>query len=117
MIANEQMSLSELLDQDEIWIYRDSEGILATVRLDQMSLSHLENLRAWFLDRAPAMHSAALLAATRAAAMTNGSQAEIELDREAESISCRDPESWMRETELFEAIDEALAYRINESVT
>lgn len=97
----------DLLYQDKVWQGRQ-DGELVLFQLDEMTASHLENLRSWLLSRAKMLHSMEVSALYGMAAHVNGEQAGIDLDRAIGTAEEEDPREWIREQPLFQAITRRL---------
>ena len=102
-----QMGIGDLLDQDQIWISRDGDGLRET-KIADMHLNHLLNLRSWLRSQARSLHSSEVLALYSSAAMVNGEQASIDLDIRAGQAEAESPLEWLADKPLFRALGQEI---------
>lgn len=114
-MSGREPGLGDLLDQDVYWCPRDPDGSLGYVLLEDMTSSHLANLRAWLIRNAGKAHSAALSSLYGMSSLIGGEQASYDLDIAIGSLEEQDPAEWMEEQPLLTRITTLLADRLEET--
>lgn len=112
----DRMGPGGLLEQDKVWYGRNSDGSrgYTRYRLEEMTGTHLENLRSWLVSRAPALQAAELRSLENFASHLHGEQALYDLDLSISRISGQDPLEWLEEKPLYEAISRLLGSQTGE---
>lgn len=109
-MSGHQWDMGELLAQDKIWVSRGEDG-LTEQRLQDMTTSHLQNLRAWLIRNAGRLHSSATSFLYGISSLLQGDQALRDLDCDIAAMENMQPRDWLEEQLLFEAITRLIEQR------
>jgi hypothetical protein len=104
------MGIGDLLDQDQIWISRNDEG-LQTTKIADMKLQHIVNLRSWLRSNARSLHNSEVLALYSMAGMVTGEMASDDLDRSIDQAEQESPLEWLADKPLFRALGQEIHRR------
>jgi hypothetical protein len=107
MNGEDRMSMAELLDQSEIWQARE-DGNLVLVRIDEMTESHIENLRGWLLSNSGRIYDSAYHSLYQAGTFFSGGNALDSIDAEMAAMDSVRPSQWMQGQPLFQALGKRL---------
>jgi hypothetical protein len=105
-----QLGIGDLLDQDQIWISRDGDGLVEN-KITGMNLNHLLSLRRWLLENARKLHNSEVLALYSVGAMVSGEAASDDLDSAIGRAEAEDPVTWLRDKPLFRALGQEIHRR------
>lgn len=99
-------SVPDLLGQTEVWL-RDGE----LVPLTELTTGHLSNLGRWLMAHAEILKESEVRSLYSAGNFMSGEMALDSIDHEIAILEEKDPEEWMREQPLHEAIEAELEKR------
>jgi hypothetical protein len=107
-----KMGIGDLLDQAEIWQYRDSSaGELVTIKIADMDLNHILNLRRWLTENARRLHASEVLALYSMSAMISGEAASDDLASSIADAETVHPIGWLRDKPLYQALGQEIHRR------
>jgi hypothetical protein len=105
-----QPGIGDLLDQEEFWISREDDG-LREVKITDMKLNHIINLRRWLRSQARRLHNSEVMALYSMSSMVTGEMASEDLERSIDAAEQESPLEWLADKPLFRALGQEIHRR------